>query len=429
MKKRVLIITYYWPPSAGSGVQRWLKFAKYLPKYGWEPVIFTPENPDFDLKDESLLKEIAPELEVIKQPIWEPYKLLHAFRRKKSGHPARLMDQSKKSWIERAAVWARANLLVPDPRVFWVNPSVKFLSKRLAQDQFQAIITTGPPHSMHLIGKELKEKYQIPWIADFRDPWSQWEFLDTLPMKDSVRQKHEQLEQDVLRAADQVLTISPSFQQDLETISSRKVQLFTNGFDRDDLPKDFLKKPKNQGGFHLVYTGVIDAIRNPIPLLKAFKEEFVSTGEAVKMSFVGRVSDAVRGHVVADSWLKKHVFFPGYVSHEEVFAFYAEADALVLILTQTKNAKGNIPGKLFEYLSTGIPILALGDPEGDTAQILRDSGAGVVHAHEDFTAIQVELRKLASHGELQLKSEKIESYSRQNLTRKLATLLDESTLS
>ena len=429
MSKRVLIITYYWPPSGGSGVQRWLKFAKYLPETGWEPVIFTPENPDFDLKDESLLKQIPKSLEVLKFPIWEPYQLLNKIRGKKETHPGRLLEQKEKSWLERAAIWARANLLVPDPRVFWVKPSVKFLSDLVEKGQFDAIITTGPPHSMHLIGLELKRKTGIRWIADFRDPWSGWEFLDTLPMSSSVRRKHLALEKCVLSEADEVITISPTFQDDLSKLGNRDIRLLTNGFDSDDLPSGFKRKVKKSGELHLVYTGIIDSIRNPIPLLKAMKEEFETTSDQVKMTFVGRVSDPVKSFVQEDSWLSKTVDFAGYVSHGEVFDFYEKADALVLILTDTKNAKGNIPGKVFEYLATGLPILALGDPSGDTAKILSEAGSGKVIFHTAHTKIQITLRELTDRLESTDSNSSIDRFTRKNLTIQLAQILDGNPIS
>lgn len=429
MSKRVLIITYYWPPSGGSGVQRWLKFAKYLPATGWEPVIFTPENPDFDLKDESLLRQIPKNLEVLRFPIWEPYQLLNKVRGKKETHPGRLLEQKEKSWLERAAIWARANLLVPDPRIFWVKPSVKFLSDLVEKGQFDAIITTGPPHSMHLIGLELKRKFRIRWIADFRDPWSGWEFLDTLPMSDRIRKKHLSLEKSVLQEADEVITISPTFQDDLSKLANREIRLLTNGFDLDDLPAGFKVKVKKSGSFHLVYTGIIDSIRNPIPLLKAMKEEFETTADQVKMTFVGRVSESVKSFVQEDRWLSKIVYFPGYVSHSEVFEFYAAADALVLILTDTKNAKGNIPGKVFEYLATGIPILALGDPAGDTAKILSEAGAGKVIFHTAHSKIQVALRELTERSELLDFSRSIAKFTRESLSVQLGQILDGNPIS
>jgi glycosyltransferase involved in cell wall biosynthesis len=429
MSRRVLIITYYWPPSGGSGVQRWLKFAKYLPEAGWEPVIFTPENPDFDLRDESLDKEVPKQLEVIKFPIWEPYQLFSKVKGKSKTHPGRLMEQKEKGFLEKAAIWARANLLVPDPRIFWVKPSVKFLTDLVKSGQFQAVITTGPPHSMHLIGRELKRKTGLPWIADFRDPWSQWEFLDTMPMISLVRKKHQQLEHSVLKEADAVLTISPTFQRDLEKLAYRKINLLTNGYDPADIPAGFSPKEKEAGKLHLVYSGIIDAIRNPIPLMEALKSEFQHGIEEVKWTFVGKVSEQVQAFVKEDDWLSERIHFSGYVSHSEVFGFYAKADVLVLILTDTKNAQGNIPGKLFEYLATGIPVLALGDPEGDSAKILKDAGAGQVIAHTDAVSIKAQLRTLMDSSLKKVDPKDLEKYSRQHLSHQLARILDEHTLS
>ena len=429
MTRRVLIITYYWPPSGGSGVQRWLKFAKYLPEAGWEPVIFTPENPDFDLRDESLEKEVPKQLEVIKFPIWEPYQLFSKVKGKTKTHPGRLLEQKEKGFLEKSAIWARANLLVPDPRVFWVKPSVKFLTDLAQSGQFQAVITTGPPHSMHLIGRDLKRKTGLPWFADFRDPWSQWEFLDTLPMTSFIRKKHQQLEQSVLKEADGVMTISPTFQRDLEKIAHRRIHLLTNGYDPADIPDGFSPKEKEVGKLHLVYSGIIDAIRNPIPLMEALKAEFQSGLEEVKWTFVGKVSEQVQAYVKEDSWLKERIQFAGYVSHSEVFGFYAKADVLVLILTDTKNAQGNIPGKLFEYLATGVPVLALGDPHGDSARILRDSGAGEVLAHADEAGIRTQLRALMNDALGKNKASDLEKFSRKNLSHQLAKILDEHTLS
>jgi glycosyltransferase involved in cell wall biosynthesis len=423
-QKRVLIITYYWPPSGGSGVQRWLKFAKYLPEAGWEPVIFTPDNPDFDLQDETLLKEISPDLEVIRFPIWEPYQLFGKLKKKGKSHPGRILELQKKGFLEKVAIWLRANILVPDPRVFWVKPSVHFLNELLKEDQFQAIITTGPPHSLHLIGQQLKQKHGIPWLADFRDPWTQWEFLDTLPMLPFIRRRHEALERKVLKQADVVVTISPTFQRDLEKLSGRKIDLITNGYDPADIPKDFAPRPKIANRLHLVYTGIIDAIRNPLPMMQALKAEFEVAGEEVSWTFVGKVSEPVQQQVQADPWLLRHIHFAGYVSHQEVFDFYAKADALVLILTDTKNAKGNIPGKLFEYLATGLPVLALGDPQGDSSEILSQASAGAVLSHGDQPAMRQALRRLYQTAGAQQSVGSLEAYSRKTGSKQVAEILD-----
>lgn len=424
--KKVLIITYYWPPSAGSGVQRWLKFAKYLPEFGWEPVIFTPENPDFDLKDESLLNEINSQMEVIKFPIWEPYGVFRKLKKGKLADPSKVLEKKKKSFSDKSAIWLRANVLIPDPRIFWVKPAVDFLKDLVEQGQFSAIITTGPPHSLHLIGLGLKRKTGINWLADFRDPWSKWEFLDTLPMLDWVKKRHEKLEMEVLASADSITTISPTFQKDFEDLSQNKIHLLTNGYDSDDLPANWKFSVPSQETIEILYTGVIDAIRNPLPFIEAFKEVFQASNKKSTLRFVGKVSEAVINHISQDSWLKKNVKLEGYVSHEKVFDYYQNAHLLLLILTDTKNAKGNIPGKLFEYLSTGRPILALGDPQGDSSTILSSCQGGKVIAHTDNTKIKDFLINFNPQSEFKV-SEKVNQYSRKNLSQQLAKLLDEQT--
>ncbi|MCH7415370.1 glycosyltransferase family 4 protein [Belliella sp. R4-6] len=422
--KKVLIITYYWPPSAGSGVQRWLKFAKYLPEFGWEPVIFTPENPDFDLKDEGLLKEINPQLEVIKFPIWEPYGIFRKLKKEKLADTSKVLEKKEKSLLDKIGIWARANFLIPDPRIFWVKPAVAFLEDIIKNNQIDAIITTGPPHSLHLIGRNLKRKTKLPWIADFRDPWSEWEFLDTLPMTAPVRKKHEAMEKSVLEEANAVTTISPTFQEDLEKLAGKKITLLTNGFDSDDLPSNWsLESPKTVK-IEIVYTGVIDAIRNPIPFLEALKTVFQKTEKEVVLRFVGKVSSTVQEFVKNDTWLSEHVTFEGYVSHEKVFDYYRNSNLLLLILTDTKNAKGNIPGKLFEYMATGRPVLALGDVNGDSAKILNDAEAGKVFAHTDQIGIQEFLNNFDRNSS-QEKGNSVDQYSRKNLTKTLVKTLNE----
>jgi hypothetical protein len=424
MDKRVLIITYYWPPLAGSGVQRWLKFSKYLPQFGWEPVIFTPENPDFELKDVSLLQEISPTMEIIKFPIWEPY---HWFRRlKKESLPnvSTVLEKDNPSLFDRLGIWLRANFLIPDPRKFWVNPSADFIIDCVQKGQFQAIISTGPPHSLHLIAKKVKEKTGIPWIADFRDPWSQWDFNLSLPMQKWARKKHEHLERSVLTQANRIITISPTFQHELAAIGKRSIDLITNGFDESDQVQVESLTNSRSTEVEILYTGIIDALRDPVPFLVALKAAFQSNGKKLRCRFVGKVPLSLVEYVRKDEFLNEHVLFEGYVSHQKVFEFYQKADLLLLILTKEKNSKGNIPGKVFEYMATGKFTLALGDPNGDTAEILSKSNAGKVILHTDQFGIQEFLTHF-SPGHHQTNKEEIHQYSRLKLTEKLAHLLNE----
>jgi glycosyltransferase involved in cell wall biosynthesis len=404
-----------------------LKFAKYLPEFGWEPVIFTPDNPDFDLIDQSLEKEVPKEVEVLRFPIWEPYGLFKKIKRDRTA-PSKILEKKKKTYADSLAIWLRANLLIPDPRIFWKKPAVGFLTDIIEKGHFDAMITTGPPHSMHLIGLEIKRKTGIFWLADFRDPWSTWEFLDTLPMVGFVKNQHKRLEQQVLSNANVVTTISPTFQQDLASLGKRRIDLLTNGFDESDLPADWNQTPATADPIEILYTGVIDAIRNPIPFLHALKTVFENDKKDVVMRFVGLVSEAVKDTVNQDQWLSAHVRFEGYMSHQEVFGYYKNAHLLLLILTDTKNAKGNIPGKLFEYLATGRPILAIGDPNGDAATILANARAGTVFSHKDTVGIEVYLSEFQP-GAMEIDSAAIQKYSRKSLTKKLIQLIDAKTSS
>ncbi|MBQ3521911.1 MAG: glycosyl transferase family 1, partial [Bacteroidales bacterium] len=202
--KKVLIITYYWPPSGGSGVQRWLKFAKYLPQYGWEPVVYTPENPEANSIDEALLKDVGPQTTVIKRKIVEPYGFYKALSGKKGSQiKANLVSSSnnKKSFVQRLSLFIRGNLFIPDPRILWVAPSVRFLKKYLKENPVDAIVSTGPPHSMHLIAKKLSKSTDIPWLADFRDPWTGIFYFKHLGLSKFAYRRHRKLEQSVLNNA------------------------------------------------------------------------------------------------------------------------------------------------------------------------------------------------------------------------------------
>lgn len=422
--KRVLIITYYWPPSAGSGVQRWLKFSKYLPEYGWQPVIFTPENPDFSLQDESLEQEVDKHTEVLKFPIWEPYQLLRTLKKQKPKDTASILEYKDPGLLDQLAVWLRGNLLIPDPRLFWIKPSVKFLEEIWEQNDFKAIITTGPPHSMHLLGRNLKRKTGIPWLADFRDPWSTWEFLDTLKLSGFARKRHQNLEASVFAEADSLVTISPTFQKEMKRIGAQDIQVLLNGFDPSDIPEFLTKSPENSSVLEIVYSGVIDAIRNPLPFLNVLKTVFGDTTGKVRLTFVGRVNENVKRLLRDDNWLRAHVVLAGYVSHKEVFSYYQKANLLLLILTNTKNAKGNIPGKLFEYMATGRQILALGDPKGDSASIIKTSEAGKVFSHTDETGMAQFIKNFQNIETSKKSDTNLQQFSRKNITEQLAHLLD-----
>lgn len=398
LKNKVLIITYYWPPSGGSGVQRWLKFVKYLPSFQWEPHVFTPENPSFSVQDPSLEADVPPEAEVMRLPIWEPYdafyKVAGWFGQKKQNTPTALVPAQGRSFFQKVSTWVRGNLFVPDPRVFWVKPSVRFLGDYLRDNGIQVVVTTGPPHSLHLIGLKLKKKYpHLRWLADFRDPWSDWGMWDCLQVSKPIRGIHKRLERRVLASADEIITITPFYVRRFEALSGRRVRLLTNGFDDEDFRN--ITYPRTER-FVIRHVGLINDKCNPRPFMSALKEEMLADKKFaadVSVEFIGEVHPDFRAYVSASPGLEDVTTFRGNIPHAQLLEEYGSSSLLLLILTGYKDAEGFLPGKLFEYLATRIPVLGVGPADGDAGALLRETQAGTMIDSDDHLAIRKALRE------------------------------------
>jgi glycosyltransferase involved in cell wall biosynthesis len=423
-EKSVLIITYYWPPSGGSGVQRWLKFVKYLPTFGYTPYVFTPENPAFEIKDESLLKDVPAEAEVLHFPIWEPYEL---FNKLSFGKVKAEAAQAVKAdgLFKKLAKWVRGNFFIPDPRVFWVKPSVSFLSDFIKEKKIRHIITTGPPHSVHLIGLKLKKQNpSITWLADFRDPWSEWDLLDTFYLTRWARKRHQVLERQVLQLADRTISISPYHVDRLKKLGGRRVSLLTNGFDESDFASITHIKTDV---FTIRHLGTVDELRNPIPFLHALTLWIKAQQQPVKVKveFIGNVHPFVNAYI-EENHLQDFVVVKSPVSHQEVLHLYAETNLLLLVLAHTAIAAGNLPGKFFEYLASGTPMLAIGPPDGDLANILKQENRGEVLAPDDVEAIKNAID--SQYQNWQQNKELVppaqSPFTRRNLTKQLVELLE-----
>ena len=427
--KKALIITYYWPPSGGSGVQRWLKFAKYLSRMGWEPYVFTPENPSFTIQDESLEKDVPNTVEVIKFPIWEPYHLFFMILRlfgKKEVKQSDFISTGKKSFFQSVSSWIRGNFFIPDARVFWVKPSVTFLTDFIQSNHIEKIITTGPPHSIHLIGQGLKKKMpHIMWVADFRDPWSEWDLLDTLSLTSWARAKHRRLEHEVLSQADKVITIAPYHVKRLAFLGNRQVDLITNGFDEEDFDK--IEHVRNEK-FTIRHIGVVDELRDPRPVMNALKGMLLGNqilADTIAVEFIGNVNSAFKSFVEQDNVLSQITRFISQVPHSELLEIYAQTDLQMLVLAHTAIAPGNLPGKFFEYLASGNPILAIGPVDGDAAGVLKETNAGVIHERDNEEDIKSSLQTFYSDWEAnKINAERnISKYTRRELTKQLVKLL------
>jgi len=407
-------------------VQRWLKFVKYLPTFGYQPFVYTPENPFVEIQDASLLKDVPSEAEVIKLPIWEPYQLFQKLSGSKKIKQTDFISTGKKSWMQQLALFIRGNFFIPDARVFWVKPSVSFLQDFLKSNQITTIITTGPPHSMHLIGLKLKKKNpSLKWIADFRDPWSEWDLLDTLSLTSLARKQHQALEKEVLTRADHVITIAPYHVHRLEALSNRKVELITNGFDEADFNGIVHVKTKK---FTLRHIGVVDELRDPRPIMEAIKlvcQQRKEFHENVMIEFVGNVNSAFKEYVQRDSLLKTITHFVGQVPHDLLLKLYGETDLQLLVLAHTVIAPGNLPGKFFEYLASGNYILGIGPTTGDAAEVLLQTGAGKIFERENSKGLNdalVEFFNSWKNGQRNSPGS-VSIYTRKNLTQQLIRIL------
>jgi len=430
--KKVLIITYYWPPSGGAGVHRWLKFVKYLRNYGWEPVIFTPENPEAPAHDDTLASDIPEGVETLKTKVWEPYKLYKIFigAKKEQKVNAGFLSESKKPRLtEKIAVWLRGNFFIPDARVFWIKPSVKYLTRYLAKNHIDAMVSTGPPHSLHRIALKVHKKTSIPWLADFRDLWTGIDFYDQLMLTSIANKIHHRMEKQVLDAADKIVTVSRNCAIELEKLCNKEISVINNGFDESDFDNINVRYPEK---FCLSHVGALNKDRNPEFLWETISllvEEIPGLGEDLKIDLVGKTDISVLESIKRNK-LEAYTFKTDYLSHQAAIEREFSSAVLLLLINNTPNSLGIAPGKLFEYMATGRPILCIGPEEGDSAAIIRDSGTGEVVAFDDKENLKDVLSAFyEDYKQGTLKSNKTgtDKYKRSFLAGGIAKLLDEIT--
>ena len=428
--KRVLVITYYWPPSGGSGVQRWVKFCKYLPAEGWQPVVYTPENPELTSVDDTMGNDLPEDLEVIRTHITEPYEAYRKIMGRGAGTDMKKLvtpiKGGKKSLSHKISLWIRGNLFIPDPRVWWVRPSVKFLRKYLKDNPVDVIVTTGPPQSMHLIGKRLAKATGLPWIPDFRDPWTRMYYLKPLGLTAASWRKHYRLEKGVLDAASAVIAVTPLMQEELQAKTKTPVRMITNGFDEDD----FAVEPLCDGFFNLTHTGLLASDGNPEKLWKVLGEKCTENPlfrEKLRIRLVGKTDADVLGNIEA-AGLGPNTVNVGYKTHLEAVAEQKGASALLLPLRNDPEYILILPGKLFEYLAARRPILGIGQTDGAMAGVIDGTGSGTVSGWDDEETLRAfidTLWKQYLDGGIKAPDGDISEFSRKNLTRRLAATLGE----
>lgn len=432
--KKVLVITYYWPPSGGSGVQRWVKFAKYLPAEGWQPVVYAPEHPSYPSLDPSLAAEIPKSVQVIRRPIFEPFGIYRRLFGKGSSVDinevaSRANGAKGGDWKSRLSLYIRSNFFIPDARCLWIRPSARFLKNYLKEHPVDVIVSTGPPHSVHLIARSVARATGIPWVADFRDPWTKmyW-FRDMAFTKRSLR-RHRQLEKQVLDDATVVLSVTPYVQKDFEAMTHTPVAMITNGFDESDYAD---AEDTRDEYFNITHTGVLPVDGNPDVLWKVLGKLCKTNAELSKVLRIRLVgnTDASVLQQIQDCGLGANLVDLGYQAHKVAVEEQKNACLLILPVRKQPESKAILSGKLFEYLAARRRILGFGDPDGAMAEVLNRTGAGAMAGWDDEKTVETSVLncwKAYLDDEVIIRSDAIDAYSRKVLTHRLSELLESLT--
>lgn len=432
---KVLIISYYWPPSGGAGVQRWLKFVKYLPQFDFQPHVYTALNGEMPVIDHSLEKDIPPQAVVIKRKIWEPYSVYKRFigRKKDDKINASFLNEGRKQGgiTEKISVWIRGNFFIPDARRFWIAPSVRFLNNYIKENNIGFVISSGPPHSMHLIARGLKKKNKnLVWLADFRDPWTNIDFYDKLMLTSLADAKHKRLELAVLKEADAIITIGEGMNTEFKEMlrkagsaNDSKFTVITNGYDNDDMAGANVKKDQK---FSLAHIGTLVKDRNPEVLWQALSDllrQRSDLKDKLEIKLVGKVDVYVNDRI-NHYGLSAYVRRIAYLPHSEVILEQQASHANLLLVNNTPNAKGILTGKFFEYLAAGAPVLAIGPTDGDLASIINETKCGFICDFNDVSTLKQQIIKLFEGHAMQSNMAAIDKYSRKSLTKKLVDVLE-----
>jgi galactitol-specific phosphotransferase system IIB component len=423
--KKVLIITYYWPPAGGPGVQRWLKFVKYLPDFGVQPIVYVPENPTYPIVDTNLIKEVSDKAIVLKQKIFEPYQLASFFSKNKTKKISSgiIPNQKKQSFLDKLFLLIRGNLFIPDARFLWVKPSVSYLEKYIVENNIDTIITSGPPHSLHLIGLQLKQKLDLKWFADFRDPWTTIGYHKSLRLSNYATEKHKMLERKVLNTADTIIVTSKTTKTEFQAITSKPIAVITNGYDVENVETQVLDTK-----FSLAHIGSFLSERNPMILWESLVElinEVPDFKSYLEIKLIGAVSQEVL-ETISQFGLDSYLNNLGYVSHGEAIAHQRKSQVLLLIEIDSQDTKSIIPGKLFEYMVSNRPIVAIGPKNSDFAEIITTTNTGVFFNYSEkvkLKSVILDFYNEFLQGKLQANGVGLQQYSRKNLTKELAYLI------
>jgi len=424
--KKVLIITYYWPPSGGAGVQRWLKFAKYLPEFGWQPIILTvdPKYASYPQRDESLLAEVDSNCMIFTTKSFELYNLYKFISGKKEVPYGGFANESKEGIFQKVSKFLRGNFLLPDPRKGWNKYAYKKASELIREYHIETVVTTSPPHSTQLIGLKLKRNLQINWIADLRDPWTDIYYYNQFKHTVLARKTDQNYERKVVENADLLITVSEDVKRIFVEKSNlgiaSKTVVIPNGFDEDDFKHaNFPAETRKV----ITYSGTISEAYPLESLLQALCLLSDDLKSQLIMRFVGKVPASIVDQFRSAGL---EIELTGYVDHPKSIEYLFRSDLLLLVIPKVKNNKGILTGKFFEYLASQKPVLAIGPTDGDLAKIIQETKCGMLFDYDDTVGLKRFIEdKLTNPNEL-ANPELANRYSRKELTRNLATILENS---
>ncbi|HHM24344.1 MAG TPA: glycosyl transferase family 1 [Bacteroidetes bacterium] len=440
-QRKVLVVTYYFPPSGGAGVQRPLKFVRYLREFGWEPVVLTARDADYPAFDESLLQEVPAGVKVYRSRILEPYRLYRRFTGRRMDEATDIAtltrdEAAARNFKERLAEFVRAAFFVPDARIAWLFFAVPLGLKILRAEKIDAIFSTAPPYTTNLIGLFLHRFSGVPWVADFRDSWIGW--LSAPQWRPRLARALELwMEESVLRYSSRVLAVSHGVKEDLLSrhphLRDDRWIVLPNGYDRQDF-QGVQPKPLDRR-ITITYTGSLYGNRNPEFLLQALErllERDKRLGKKLLIRFVGRVGEPILRRI-GQSPARDLIEHIPYVPHRESLSYLLASDYALLIIDDAPVNRGILTGKLFEYIGSGIPILALA-PEGDAAELIRKYRLGYVVPPKDANKIEEVLTEILRRGRPcqsgvsgVLAEQARSRFERRNLTAELAKILDSVT--
>ncbi len=432
MNKKVLILTYYWPPAGGPGVQRVLKFAKYLPEFGWDPIILTVQNGEYPAIDESLSKDIPESCKVYKTKALEPNIFYRKFTGMKSDEkiPVANLAQKNVSWKKKLSNWVRLNLFIPDAKIGWIPYAVSRGKKIIEVEKPDIIFSSSPPPTVHLVAKKLAKWSGLKWVADFRDPWTDIYHYDGVERSAYALNKDLRLEKSVIAKATKTIVVSKHIGTYLlkDNFPNKSVEIITNGFDETDFKQPV--QPEPDDSFTIAYAGKINNQQNPKNFWKAvseLKKENPTFASDFKLLLMGNITDDVYSSLKTNK-LEDNIENKGYVSHPKMIENISKSQLLLLLIPNTSKNISIVPGKIFEYLATRKFIIGIGPKDGDSAEILNDADAGEMFEFTDFDSLKSRIAKQYQNWQdnktEQLNESALNKYTRKELTSKLTQLFD-----